>query len=165
MELEALRDEQRLEWGLSAPGWLEHRDHLSAPSGAMTWRILERAALRSGDAVLDLACGIGNPSAEIAEVVGSGGRVLGLDLSEQMIAGAKRWAAERAASQVEFRVIREEGALDLGGERFDAAVCRVGLQYMPDQRGALSAVRGCLVPGGAWSQPRSVRQPGAWRSR
>ncbi|MCP2167711.1 Ubiquinone/menaquinone biosynthesis C-methylase UbiE [Goodfellowiella coeruleoviolacea] len=142
------RQRQRQEWALSAPGWLEFRDNLSARSGTMTARILAEAAPRPGDRVLDLACGIGNPTDALAAAVGPTGTVLGLDLSPEMIAGARQWAERAGAANVEFRVIPDERELGLPPEEFDVAVCRVGLQYMPEPDAALRAVHEALVPGG-----------------
>ncbi|MBW4722041.1 class I SAM-dependent methyltransferase [Saccharothrix obliqua] len=148
IDADTARDQQRREWALSAPGWLVFRDNLAARSGTMTTRILAAAAPRRGDRVLDLACGVGNPTGALVAAVRPGGSVLGLDLSPEMIAGAREWAAAAGVADAEFRVVPDERRLGLSPGEFDVAVCRVGLQYMPEPAAALRAVREGLKPGG-----------------
>ncbi|GAA2711026.1 class I SAM-dependent methyltransferase [Micromonospora olivasterospora] len=148
MNAEAAREQQRTEWALSAPGWLTHRDRLDAAGGEMTPRILAVADPRPGDRVLDLACGIGNPSCALAERVAPSGTVLGLDLSADMIEGARTWAARRGLTNVEFRTVASEAELGVEPESFDLATCRVGLQYMPEPVAAVREVHRALRPGG-----------------
>lgn len=148
IDADTAREQQREEWALSAPGWAEFRDNLAAPSGTMTARLLAAVAPRPGDRALDLACGIGNPTGALAAAVTGEGSVLGLDLSREMIDGARSWARAHGVANAEFRVVPDEAHLGLPPEEFDVAVCRVGLQYMPDPGAALSAVHEALVPGG-----------------
>lgn len=148
MDAASARERQRREWALSAPGWLAYRNNLAAPSGAMTSRIMARARALPGERVLDLACGIGNPSDVLAEAVGPPGTVLGLDISPEMIEGARKWAEHNGIGNVTFRVVPNEHDLGLEPGEFDLAVCRVGLQYMPEPVAALRAVHEALRPGG-----------------
>jgi SAM-dependent methyltransferase len=148
MDAASARERQRQEWALSAPGWLAYRNNLAAPSGLMTGRILARAEVRPGERVLDLACGIGNPSDALAEAVGPTGTVLGLDISPEMIEGARKWAEHQGVGNVVFQVVPNEHDLGLAPGELDLAVCRVGLQYMPEPVAALRAVYEALRPGG-----------------
>ena len=149
MDAETARKQQKIEWALSAPGWLAHRDELEGRGhGVMTPRLLGRLGLTRGDRVLDLACGIGNPSGEIARVVGDEGEVLGLDLSPEMIDGARRWAADRGLTNVSFEAVENEHELGVTPGSFDAACCRVGLQYLPEPAAALRSLHTALRPGG-----------------
>lgn len=148
MDVETAREQQRQEWALSAPGWLSYRTNLDAPGGQMTPRLLAAARPRPTERVLDLACGIGNPSCALAERVTPGGQVLGLDLSPDMIENARKWAEQHDVPGVEFRVIPSEAELGVPPNSFDIATCRVGLQYMPDPVAALRAVHTALKPRG-----------------
>lgn len=84
-------DEQRLAWeeGVGA-AWVENArtmdDHL-APVAAL---LLARAAPAPGERVLDVGCGTGSLARPLAEAVGEGGGVLGVDISETMLAAASR---------------------------------------------------------------------------
>src|SRR4051794_34640497 len=50
---------------------------------------LTRAAVRPGERVIDIGCGCGDTSLQLAELVGSGGKVLGVDVSRPMLERAK----------------------------------------------------------------------------
>lgn len=148
MDSEVLREQQRAEWTLCAPGWRDHRDNFTRPSRPVNDLMLERARLRPGDRVLDLACGVGNPTFDIAERVGPRGYVLGLDLVQAMVDAARHWADKLGVDNAEFRAIPDETRLGVPDASFDVATCRAGLQYMPERLGALRAVYRALKPGG-----------------
>src|SRR5947209_2870082 len=112
LDAERTRDEQRTEWKAAAAGWIERRQEVSLPTQPITERLLTVARIGSGQRVLDLACGVGDPAFTIAQLVGEEGSVVGLDLSRDMIDGARGWAQQHAVDRVEFRAIASE--LDLG---------------------------------------------------
>src|SRR5262249_44904980 len=56
--------------------------------------MLEQLALREGATVLDVGCGTGQDTLELARVLGPGGRVVGIDSSETMLAAARARAAQ-----------------------------------------------------------------------
>jgi ubiquinone/menaquinone biosynthesis C-methylase UbiE len=110
-------------------------------------RLLEMADLKPGESVLDLACGTGLVSFEAAGVLGSEGRLLGTDISERMVETAAAIAAENRFRNVSFQWMDAED-LRLEDGSFDAALCSLGLMYMPDPRKALEEMRRVLRPGG-----------------
>ncbi len=131
---------------------------MSAPTSAITENMLAMARIRSGDRFLDLACGVGDPAFAIAERVGPGGSVLGLDLSPEMVEAARAWAEQHNVRNAEFREIPSELDLGVPESSFDAATCRLGLMFMPDPVAALRAVRAAIRPGGrvvvsTWGPP------------
>jgi ubiquinone/menaquinone biosynthesis C-methylase UbiE len=98
--------------------------------------MLERSALAPGDAVLDIGCGPGDDLLDLSERVGPGGRLVGLDASEVMVAEARRRAKERGLS-VTFEV-GDATALPSDDDSFD--VCRAArlLEHLDDPSGALA---------------------------
>jgi len=99
-------------------------------------------ALQPGEHVLDIGSGPGFLAAEMAEEVGSSGRVVGLDPSETMLAmGARRGAP------VEY-VAGDGLAMPFANETFDAAVAIQVYEYVEDMPAALAEVRRVLKPGG-----------------
>jgi SAM-dependent methyltransferase len=148
VNIETLRDQQRAEWTLCAPGWRHYRDNFTRPSRPINEMMLRRAQLRPGYRALDLACGVGNPSFDIAERVGPDGYVLGLDLVEAMVESARFWAEKLGMTNVEFQAIPNESELGVADDSFDVATCRAGLQYMPERLPAVRAVHRALKPGG-----------------
>ena len=153
-----MRDRQKAEWGAVAPGWQRNRERMTGPASVITERMVAASGVRPGDKVLDLACGVGDPAFTLAEAVGPSGRVLGLDLSPEMVVAASSWAGQQGVENVEFRTIESELDLGVPAESFDVATCRLGLQFMPDPVAALQEVRAALKPGGqlaasVWGAP------------
>ena len=95
--------------------------------------LVHRAQLRSGEEVLDVACGTGVVARLAAKKMGSG-HVTGLDLNAGMLAVARGVSSE--GPPVNWM---EGSALDLPfpSGRFDAVLCQLGLQFFPDQPKAL----------------------------
>ena len=109
--------------------------------------MLAMAAVRPGERVLDVACGTGLVSFRIAEAVGADGEVVATDISGEMIAAARRLAETREISNARFERFDAE-EMDLDDAPFDAAVCALGLMYVPDPVKALGEMRRLLRPGG-----------------
>jgi SAM-dependent methyltransferase len=155
-----LRERQRADWNRAASGW---RQRAERPTGdtTLTDRLIAMAGIRTGQRVLDLACGVGDPALAIAARIGPSGSVLGLDLSQAMLDGARALAEQRGIGNAAFRRIDSELELDVPDRSFDAATCRFGLMFMPDPARALAAVRRALKPGGrvavcTWGPPERV---------
>ena len=125
---------QRYGWDKAASHYERAWQRQLAPAQG---RLLARADLRAGERVLDIACGTGVVTFEAAAAVGSSGSVMGTDLSDEMI----RIARERTpGAHVRFeRMDAEE--LALGDGSFDAALCALGLMYVPDPRRAIREMR------------------------
>ena len=100
---------------------------------------LVAATVKRGDAVLDVACGTGFVTRAASRVVGSTGRVAGVDINPGMIAAARALPVES-----DRPITWHEGsALELPFEddEFDAVTCQQGLQFFPDQAAALAEMR------------------------
>jgi ubiquinone/menaquinone biosynthesis C-methylase UbiE len=108
--------------------------------------LLSMAALRPGERVLDIACGTGLVTFRAAAAVGPSGRVVGTDLSEGMIVAIRQEAARRGVAGEFAR--QDAEALEFPDRSFDAALCGLGLMYVPDAQQALREMRRVLVPGG-----------------
>ena len=119
------------------------RDQLEPAHSLM----LDLAALCPGERVLDVACGTGLVSFRAAAAVGPDGAVVGTDISGEMVETARREAALRELANVAFERADAE-ALPLPDGAFDAALCGLGLMYVPDPVQALSEMRRVLRPGG-----------------
>jgi len=110
-------------------------------------RMLEMAALQPGHRVLDIACGTGLVTFRAAERVLPGGHVHATDISQGMVDSAAEIAAARGIANVSFE---RADAEEIGGEdaSFDAAICGLGLMYVPDPTRALKEMRRVVKPGG-----------------
>jgi demethylmenaquinone methyltransferase/2-methoxy-6-polyprenyl-1,4-benzoquinol methylase len=113
------------------------------------WR--ERAAARTdlgpGDAALDICCGTGDMTLELAKRVSPGGHVVGCDFSEPMLDLARDKAAARSTDGVRFEWA---DALELpyDGERFDAVTVGFGVRNLADLDRGLHEMARVLKPGG-----------------
>jgi arsenite methyltransferase len=103
--------------------------------------------VNSGEAVLDLGCGAGFDAFVAAQLVGAPGRVVGIDLSPEMLAVAKAGQAEAGFPQIEFREAAVE-ALPFADRSFDVALSNGVLNLVPDKPAALREIFRMLRPGG-----------------
>ncbi len=106
--------------------------------------LVDRARLRAGEEVLDIACGTGVVTRLAARNV-TPGHVTGLDLNAGMLAVARSVSSEGVPINW-----MEGSALDLPfpPDRFDVVLCQLGLQFFPDQPRALREMRRVLGEGG-----------------
>ena len=109
-------------------------------------RAVDRAGVSPGDAVLDVCCGTGDLSFELAERVSPGGHVVGCDFSEPMLDLAREKAAARNAP-VRFEWA---DALELPYDegRFDAVTVGFGVRNFADRDRGLREMARVLKPGG-----------------
>lgn len=144
MEARLQRRVQRYGWDKAAAYYEQYWARQLAPAQK---RLLELAELRSGEKVLDVACGTGLVTLPAASMVGPGGSVVGTDISEEMVLRLREAAAQRGLPQVTAERMDAED-LRLPDGTFDVALCALGLMYVPDPRKALEEMLRVLQPGG-----------------
>jgi ubiquinone/menaquinone biosynthesis C-methylase UbiE len=135
---------QRYGWDLAAG---DYEAAWQAQLADARGRLLACAALAPGDRVLDVACGTGLATFAAAHAVGPAGHVIGVDLSERMVEAARQRSRERNAPNSTF-LRMEAGQLELPDASFDAAMCSLGLMYVPDPARALAEMRRVTRAGG-----------------
>ncbi len=116
----------------------------------LTDRLIEHAQLRNGLKVLDLACGVGEPSLSIARRVGPSGSVIATDLSEGMLGVAAKNAADAGLSNIVFKTA-DAHQLPFADRAFDRVVSRLGLMYFWNIEKAIAEIHRVLKPGGVAS--------------
>lgn len=109
--------------------------------------LVEKLSPRSGEKVLDLGTGPGEPALTIASRLGPTGRVVGVDLSEKMVALAGEAARARDLMNTEFRVM-DCTKLEFPDRHFDAVTSNFGFQIFTNPEGAAKEARRVLRPGG-----------------
>lgn len=110
-----------------------------------TLSFLSRAGVASGWACLDLGCGDGQVTVELARAVGPDGRVVGVDIDAEALSVARE-VADRAGVQVQFR--RGDATTLAEHNRFDLAYSRLLLGHLADPVAALRAMRAAVKKGG-----------------
>jgi ubiquinone/menaquinone biosynthesis C-methylase UbiE len=110
-------------------------------------RTIEQLALRPGSQVLDVCCGAGGSALPAAELVGSKGKVIGVDIAQALLELARTKAAQRNLTNIEFE-LGDMVALRFAGESFDAVVCVFGIFFVPDMEVAVRELWRCVRPGG-----------------
>jgi ubiquinone/menaquinone biosynthesis C-methylase UbiE len=126
-------------------------------------RTIEQLSPQSGACVLDACCGSGASAIPAALAVGPSGRVLGVDLAENLLRLGRSKAAQLGLSHSEFRLGDIE-ALDSTRETFDAVVCVLGIFFLADMSAGARHLWRFVRPGGqmaitTWG-PR-VLEPGS----
>ena len=131
-----------------SPNAAENYEKISARSFLGPWSqvLVSASELKSGEKILDLACGTGIISRAAAEHLGKTGHIIGLDPNAGMLRVAQRLGVTGSCT-VEWV---EGSACDLPLEdgTFDAVLCQQGLQYFPDQAKAISECYRVLRVGG-----------------
>ena len=136
----------------------------SALYEVMTERLLRDAGLFTGMKVLDIGSGAGDVAFTAAELVGSEGTVLGVDMNPEILNTARTRAETAGLANVDF-VAGDVQSLDLPDD-FDAVIGRLVLMYLPDPVATLKQLSDHLRPGGIiafqevdFSLYRSVTRP------
>jgi ubiquinone/menaquinone biosynthesis C-methylase UbiE len=108
--------------------------------------VLEKMRIQKGMHILDLGCGTGTATIEIAVKLEGTGKVVGLDLSERMIEQAERKLVELECANVSFVV---GNGTELGYDRcFEYVLSTNAFHHFSDKEGVFSQVWQALKPGG-----------------
>lgn len=110
-------------------------------------RLVERLAPQPGQKILDVATGTGAAALAAAQHVGPQGRVIAIDLAENMLAQAHAKIAKFGLANIDLHVM-DAAAPEFRSGYFDHVVCAFGLFFLPDMHAALAAWRRVLKPGG-----------------
>lgn len=127
--------------------WASLQERMDAQLAPLGSAAIEALALCPGERVLDIGCGSGATTLQIAQVLGATGEAVGLDISRPMLAVAKSRPRPTDAAPVNFvEVDAQTGALP--GPAFDAAFSRFGVMFFNDPVAAFRNIHAALKPGG-----------------
>jgi len=110
--------------------------------------VLQLAAIRTGESILDLGCGTGTLAVAAKNLVGPTGRIAGIDASPDMISRARRKAA-KASVEIDFAIASAD-SLPFADAEFDAVLTTTVLHCLPRQAlgQCFSEMRRVLKPSG-----------------
>ncbi len=142
-----LAAEQAAFW--NGPGgkmWLDSYERIERTVTPFGQPALDQAAIKPREKVLDIGCGTGGTTAEIARLVGPQGHVLGVDISQPLIEVARAQKLANATFEVGDAAVQpfEAAAYDLVFSRF-------GVMFFGDPVAAFRNIRRALKPGGRLS--------------
>jgi SAM-dependent methyltransferase len=126
--------------------WTTQRDRFNTMLRPIGLAAIARAAPQAGEHVLDVGCGTGETTGDLARHVAPGGSVTGLDISELMLAEARRFNQDHDvpvtfhAADAQLHAF-EEAAFDLVFSRF-------GVMFFEDSVAAFANLRRALKPEG-----------------
>lgn len=145
-------------WNTAAgANWVVMQDQIDRQLRPLGLAAMDRLAPASGETVLDIGCGCGSTTLDLAARVGPTGRVLAVDISEPMIGVARTRAHEAGRTNVEYRLADAQTAL-LSGTAADAVFSRFGVMFFADPAAAFANIQRAVKPGGrlafvCWRRP------------
>jgi len=139
-------EEQRQRWnGMDGDYWVRQQDRLDRTLAPVLRPLLAFAAPRSGSTVIDVGCGCGATTIELARAVGPSGRVIGLDISQPMLELAKARLSEFENATC---MLGDAADLPLDGLNAELIVSRFGVMFFGDPVAAFTNLRTGVAPGG-----------------
>ena len=133
-------------WNSTAgPKWRDHQEHQDQVLRPVSDRLIAAAAPKPGDRIVDVGCGCGATTIDFAARVAPGGGVLGLDISEPMLARARERAAENQSVRFE---LADATIYDFKPNDADLVASRFGVMFFADPTRSFANLRKGLKPGG-----------------
>ena len=109
--------------------------------------LLARSEVAAGESVLEIGCGTGAATAPFAEAVGERGRVVGIDISEPMLAGARERISQSGLRNI--TLLQADAQVQaFEPNRFDLIASRFGVMFFADPAAAFRNLLGAARPGG-----------------
>jgi SAM-dependent methyltransferase len=135
--------EQAEFWAARAASWISleaFHAQVIAPGGLLA---MHRLGPEPGQRIMDLGCGTGRTTLELANRVAPGGRVLGLDIALALLARAREQAVAAGIDNVDFQHADLQ-SYDLGSAQFDGAYSRFGVMFFADPVAAFTNIHRSL---------------------
>ena len=130
-------------WERRSSSWIEAEDYITLVTGSFGRRAMECLALEPGRRVLDVGCGTGSTTIELARRVSPGGTAVGIDIAPSMLKAARSRAESQGVDTVEF-VVGDAQSGDLGRGTFDAVFSQFGVMFFSDPAAAFANLRRAL---------------------
>jgi SAM-dependent methyltransferase len=134
-------------WESRAPSWISIEEYTGLVTGPFGRRAIDRLDVAPGQRVLDVGCGTGPTTIELARRATPGGGALGMDISATMIDAARARAAREGVDAAEF-VVGDAQSAALGEGSFDAVFSRFGVMFFADPAAAFANLHRALRAGG-----------------
>lgn len=130
--------------GVGGSTWVKRQEHTDITLAPVSDALLAFAAPRAGEQVLDVGCGYGASTLELARVVGPAGRVAALDISAPMLAEGQARAEAAGIANVDWQ---QADAATAALDGYDLLVSNCGLMFFGDPVAAFAHMRSAASPG------------------
>ena len=130
--------------------WVERQNVMDTMLSPLGEAALNKLNFNEDENVLDIGCGCGHTTLNIAKRIGSSGNVTGLDISEPMLKRAKESAVEMSITNTSFKCIDVQTE-DLGDQIYSAAFSRFGVMFFEDSVDAFKNIHKSLISGSSLS--------------
>ena len=130
--------------------WVERQNAMDTMLSPLGEAALNKLNLNEGENVLDIGCGCGHTTLNIAKRISPDGQVTGLDISEPMLKRAKESANEMSISNASFNCVDVQTD-DMGEEVYSAAFSRFGVMFFEDPIAAFRNINKSLITGASLS--------------
>ena len=127
--------------------WAQFQEQLDRQLEPLGLEAMRALIPSKGEHIIDIGCGCGQTSLELAARVGREGLVMGVDISKPMLEVALHRPLPASNLRVDFRYLDAQ-ADDLGQGVFDAAFSRFGVMFFSDPVAAFANIRTSLKPSG-----------------
>ena len=137
--------------------WVERQNAMDTMLSPLGEAALNKLNFNEKENVLDIGCGCGHTTLNIAKRIGPSGNVTGLDISEPMLKRAKESAVEMSITNTLFKCVDVQTE-DLGDQIYSAAFSRFGVMFFEDSIAAFKNINKSLISGGylsfvCWQSP------------
>ena len=130
--------------------WVERQNAMDTMLSPLGEAALNKLNLNEGENVLDIGCGCGHTTLNIAKKISPDGQVTGLDISKPMLKRAKESANEMSISNASFNCVDVQTD-DIGEEVYSAAFSRFGVMFFEDPVAAFCNINKSLITGASLS--------------
>jgi SAM-dependent methyltransferase len=143
---DAFNEDQRTRWnGADGEYWATRYDRLDLTLAPVMGPLMEFAAPVANETVMDVGCGCGATTVELARAVGSTGRVIGIDVSESMLEVARQRVSTFRNTTC---LLGDAKELSLVTIKADLVVSRFGVMFFGDPVAAFANLKTGLRAGG-----------------
>ena len=137
--------------------WVERQNAMDTMLSPLGEAALNKLNFNEEENVLDIGCGCGHTTLNIAKRIRPSGNVTGLDISEPMLKRAKESAVEMSITNTSFKCVDVQ-IEDLGDQIYSAAFSRFGVMFFEDSIAAFKNINKSLISGGylsfvCWQSP------------
>lgn len=135
--------------GANGRKWVRFQESMDRMLHPLSREAMDTAGIAEGQSVLDVGCGCGGTSLDLARRVGSAGSVTGIDISTEMLARAVARAA--AEPDLPLRFLNADASVETWTELRDHAFSRMGVMFFRDPVASFANIRRALKPGGRFT--------------